>query len=122
MNILPDAGALQKNPLQQRQLKEYVVDILKRLRDELHEARVAGKYELTTTIPIQYDVSNMDNSDSQRIVFSSVIRQLLSQEYTVKIHPDARRCKLFIKWISEEDEKDIADQIALIASHTSHDI
>ena len=110
---------MQKNPLQQRALKEYVSDILKRLRDELKDSRIAGKYDLFTAIPIQYEVPNMKNGDSQRIIFSSVIQAFIDQGYTVKIKPEKKKCTLYIRWITEEDETDIRDQIKLIADHTA---
>lgn len=119
-SIIPPAESMQKNPLQQRALKEYVADILKRLRDELKEARIAGKYDMFTTIPIQYEIPNMKNGDSQRIIFSSVIQVFIDQGYTVKIKPEKKKCTLYIRWITEEDENDIQDQIKLIVNHSSN--
>lgn len=115
--IIPDANVLQKNASQKRQLQEFVIEILKRLRDELRVARQMGGFELSTTLPIQFEVPNIKNRDCQRIVWASIIKILKSKGYRVKIHPQEKKCALQVKWLSREDEQEVAEQMSMLAEH-----
>lgn len=115
--VIPSAVVLQKSANQQRQLRDFILEILKGFRDELQTARQSGQFELKTTMPIQFDVANMRNQDCQRIVWSNCIKILKDKGYRVKIHPQKKQCVIQIRWISKEDEQEVSSQMALLAEH-----
>jgi len=121
-SILPPAGELQKNAMQKSALQAHIIEILKRLRDELRTARQVGLHELTTTIPIQFEVPNMKNSSCQRIIWASIISAFEEQGYRVRINPQKKKCVLKVRWMSKEDEKTVADQIKLIAARSDQSL
>lgn len=121
-SIIPAAGALQKNAIQKNALKTCIVEILKRLRDELQIARQQGEFTLTTSLPIQFEIPNMRNNDSQRIIWSSVIKAFVEQGYRVNLNPQNNTCAIKIRWISDADENEVKAQIDLIAHHTDKEI
>ena len=116
--ILIDANRLRNNGVQRRQIKEIVIDILKKINDELRAAHIEGKHMIITEIPIIFDISNMNISDARRSVWSSVISSLKSKNYRVWISPSSDYCKIKITWISEEDELIFRSQKEILQKHT----
>lgn len=121
LNIKPDilihSNNLRNNNSQKRKLKEIATEILKTINDELHKVYLDGGKELNTQIPITFDVSGVRNKDCQRIIWSTVIKELEKQKYRVTLEPTNKCCKLEIKWFSAEDEREIERQINIIKSH-----
>lgn len=122
IEISPDmvinANSLRHNNIQKRHLKENITEILKRLNQELINSHREGKHFIVTTLPITFDIPNMINKDSQRLIWSSVIQYLIEKKFRVWINPTNNSCKIKITWINETDEIDISNQNQIIIKHT----
>ena len=112
------ANNLRNNNLQKRQLKEVIMNIIRRINQELITAHREGKHNIITSIPITFSISNMSNKDSQRYIWANVIDELKHKSYRVWISPAKDTCRVKITWMSPEDETEIKYQTQLIAKHS----
>lgn len=117
-DALVTANSLRNNNLQQRNLKEIITDIIRRISQELISAHREGCHHTITTMPITFSIPNMSNTDSQRYIYASVIDELISKDYRIWIAPGKDTCRIKITWMSPEDETEIKYQMQLIAQHT----
>ena len=117
-DIVTDANKLRHNNIQKKSIKENITEILRRINEELVIAHREGNYSIMTHIPIIFDVPNMSNRVSQRIIWYHVMKHLLDKNYRININPTKDFCKLHITWITREDEQMIAVQTKVIAEHT----
>jgi hypothetical protein len=117
-DALVSANILKNNNLQKRHLKEEITNIIKRISEELVIAHREGKHDVITTIPITFSIANMLNRDSQRVIYSSVIDELINKNYRTWINIKNDVCKIKITWMSPDDELEIKYQTNLIAKHT----
>jgi len=117
-DMVINANSLRNNNIQKRHIKETITEILKRLNQELINTHREGKHFIVTTLPITFDIPNMNNKDTQRLIWSRVLEYLLEKKYRVWINPTNDSCKIKITWINEVDEIDIADQNRIIINHT----
>lgn len=117
-DALVPANNLRSSNLQRRQLKKVVTDIVRRINQELISAHKEGKHFIITNIPITYSIANMANKDSQRFVWSNVIRELKSKQYRVDINPTKDVCRLKITWMRDTDSTEMTQQMELIIKHT----
>ena len=119
-DIVMDASLLRSNNIQKRLVKELILEILKRLQQELLTAQHEGKYHIITSLPITFDIPNMVNKDSQRLIWSSVIEYLVKKKYRIWINPTNNNCKIKITWINIQDEAEINMQNNIIIKHTKN--
>lgn len=117
-DVLINASLLRNNNIQKRQIKENIIEILRRLNQELTTAHREGKYNIITTLPITFDISNMINKNSQRVIWSNVLEYLIKKKYRVWINPTNDSCKLKITWVNEDDETEINIQNNIIIKNT----
>jgi subtilase family serine protease len=117
-SIIIDANQLRDNSIQKRNVKEQVDQLLFMIGEELKEAYRIGKTSIKTSIPTTYSIANMSNSVAQRKIWTQIIEILENKSYRVWINPTKKACILQITWLSENDENDMNNEIALIASHT----
>ncbi len=115
---LVDANSLRGGNAQKRQIREYVVEILRRINFELKTAHQEGRQELITELPIIFNIANLSEISAQREVWSNVIECLKLKNYRVAINPRKDNCLLKIAWFSKEDEAAILHQKNIIAMHT----
>lgn len=113
-DILVDAHRMRHNNLQKRMLVEYITDILKRIKDEINIARQEGNRFITTDIPTVFTIPDIDNSDCQRIIWSTVMEKLIKRHYRIKWDFKSQRCTLYITWISQEDESIVNRQLNIL--------
>jgi hypothetical protein len=119
-DALVHASKLRNNNLQKRNLKEVITDIVRQISHELTIAHREGKHDTTTSMPITFGISNMSNADAQRVIYASVIEELLTKDFRVWIHPAKDNCRLKITWMSPADEAEMKHQMNLIAKHTTN--
>ena len=117
-DALISANSLRNNNLQKKNLKEVIIDIIKRISQELVDAHREGCHHIITNIPITFSIPNMSNKDSQRYIWASVIDELLSKNYRIWISPGKDTCRIKITWMSQDDETEIKYQNQLIAKHS----
>lgn len=119
-DALVHACKLRNNNLQKRNLKEVITDVIRQVSHELVIAHREGRHDIITSMPITFSISNMSNADSQRVIYSSVIEELIAKDYRVWIHPAKDNCRLKITWMSPDDEAEMRHQMKLIARHTTN--
>jgi hypothetical protein len=117
-DALTPAVNLRNNSIQMRSLREQITEIIKRLDDELKNSHHEGRHYIITSIPITFDIPNMTNKDSQRIIWSKIIQELKSKDYRVWIQPSNSVCRLKITWMRTTDDAEIILQTKTIADHT----
>lgn len=118
-NILVDANKLRHSNLQKKLIHDNIKEILKKINDELLISHKESQYYIITNIPAIFNIPNLNNKISQRIIWASIINYLEYKNYIVLINPQAQTCRLKISWISREDSKVINSQTTLLASRTS---
>jgi len=117
-DIVVDANKLRHSNIQKKVLKENITQILRKINDELSVSHREGNYSTITTMPIVFDIPNMSNKVSQRIIWFHVLQHLMVKNYRVAINPSKDFCKLKITWITKEDEEMMSRQTQIIAEHT----
>jgi hypothetical protein len=113
-DILADAYTLKSNNLQKKQIYEAGMEILKKIKEELHVAHMHGNHHIVTELPLVYDIPNMTNADAQRLIWSQIIELLQKKNYVVYINYNKSLCKLKISWLNSNDHKEIARQSRII--------
>lgn len=98
------ASTLRKSQIQNRQINDYVKELLKSIDEEIMIAHREGQKKIKTNIPIVFDIQNMSNIDAQRSIFARVILNLIDRGFRVKINPSKNECRIFITWLTVEDE------------------
>lgn len=116
-NVIINANDLKKTDIQKREIKSCVLEVLKRINEELQAEHSNGNYFLITDIPIIYDISNMSIARGQQIVWSSLIEILEEKKYRVWINYSKDNCRLKISWISEQEESELKRQQDIIKKH-----
>lgn len=117
-DILTDANKLRNSSLQKKQIRENVIEILRRLNEDVKTAQMEGKHMLITGLPIIFDISNMHLNDARIAVWSTVIMALKEKNYRVWVQYSEDFCELQITWVSEEDEQVFKMQTHILKSHT----
>lgn len=112
------ANSLKSNESQKRAVTKEVNDILGHMDDELKIAHEQGKHSVGIRVPITFAIPYMTNKDAQRTVYYKILTSLLEREYFVKIQLEDNESIFHVSWLSEDEEKDIDVQNALIAKHT----
>lgn len=119
MNTLVDAHVLKNNNVQKRALEENISNIIININSELKIARTSGESTIIIEIPIVFQIPNMNNKDSQRIVWSTVIELLKKKNYNVLINHNKDNCRLKITILDKEDTLKIKQQLDIIVSSTA---
>lgn len=117
-DVVINANKLRNNNAQKRLLRENIIEIMRRINEELKIAHREGKHSVITTIPITFEIPNSTNKESQRIIYSKIIECLINNNYRVFINPKTDECRIKITWLSKDDECEIDNQNILIAKCT----
>jgi len=117
-SIITNANRFRHNNIQTRMIKDYIIDILKKIDDEINIAHNNGQEFVNTTLPIIFDVPNVSNATLQRIIWSSIMEELICKNFEVKIKHSESFCMLSIMWIKKEDKLLVDHQNRLIAKYS----
>jgi hypothetical protein len=112
------AKALKSNDNQKKIIAKEVNSILGRMDEELKAAHDQGRHSIGIRVPTIFTIPNMSNKDAQRVVYYKILNSLLDREFVVKIQLQENESIFHITWVTEEEEKDIEIQNALIAHYT----
>lgn len=112
------ANSLKSNESQRKAVAKEVNAILGHLDDELKVAHEQGKHKVSITVPITFSIPYMANKDAQRMIYYKVLTSLIDREFNVTIQLEDDATVFHVKWLSDEEEKDIDLQNALLAKHT----
>jgi hypothetical protein len=117
-DVLIDAKNLRSTNIQKRQIREYTIEILRRINDELKISHNEGKQILVTELPIIFNITNMSENNARREVWFNIIDCLKNKNYRISINPKPDSCVLKITWVGKEDEIDFKHKINVINLHT----
>lgn len=112
------ANALKSNDSQQKTLAREATLILGHIDDELKLAHDQGKHKVSVSVPITFSIPYMANKDAQRIIYYKVLNSLLERDFYVTIQLEDNATIFHVKWLSDEEEKDIDLQHSILAKYT----
>lgn len=112
------ASALKSNDAQRNSVSKEARAILGHIDDELKVAHDQNRHNVSITVPITFAIPYMSNKDAQRVIYYKILTSLLDREYNVTIQLEDDSTVFHIKWLSDEEEKEIELQNALLAKHT----
>ena len=112
------ANILKSSDSQKKAIAKEVTSILAHLDDELKIAHEQGRHFVSASVPITFSIPYMSNTDAQRIIYYKVLTSLLDREFNVKVQLEDTSSIFHIRWLSDDEEKDIELQHSLLAKHT----
>jgi hypothetical protein len=115
---LIEANTLRVNSNQKRSINEFINEIVIGINKELKNARFNNVNYIITELPIVIGITNMANSDAQRVVYSKVIELLKNKGFNVKINHTPNVCRLKISWLTSEEEREVQRQLRIIQEST----
>lgn len=110
-----NANNLKTSPKQVELINRTVIDILKDIDEKIREYSLSGKYKLSTSIPILFNIDELPNYIAQRKIYSAILKSLKDRNFEVNIDLTADYCQLHIRWASQEEVSNIAAENELIA-------
>jgi hypothetical protein len=118
MNI--SAKQIQNSSVSTQLLKQKTTDILKTFQDKIINAGKNGAYRVSVGVPINFDVTGMDNKTAQTIVYHDLIQELEDNDFTVVVdmQPSIPSVTYDISWDDKGDDGELAKMRATIASHS----
>jgi hypothetical protein len=115
MNIT--AEQIQKTCIHSVTLEHEILEIIKTFQNRIIEA---GKYGLTginIDIPTNFNITNMNNSTAQTIIYSRLINELEKKHFNVKIEMTKQLVRFFIRWDIQTGSDNLTQMRDNIASH-----
>ena len=112
------ADLMKTNENKMKSVMKEVNSILGHIDESIKNAHDQDKNHVVVSVPITFAIPYMSNKNAQRIVYFKILESLLNRNYDVKISLETDKTCFIIKWISDEEEKDIHIQNLLLAKHT----
>jgi len=112
------ANVLKTNPNKIKAVMKEANAILGRIDDEIKTAYERDESKVNVSVPITFSIPYMSNRNAQRNVYAKVLESLLDRGYIVHIYMVPDQTIFMIKWLSEDEEKEIEVRNALLAKHT----
>lgn len=109
-----DSKILKGSNAQKRYIDDYLNSIIIQINTSLKMAKHSGAHCIIEEIPIVFDIPNMSNAESQRIIWSKVIETIQKKGFLVKINSNKDVCRLKIAWVSPVEEQEIRNQIKIL--------
>jgi len=115
------AGSLKNNESQKKAITRDLTSIMATINDNIRVAYESGADRVTVAVPITFNIPYMTNSDAQRIIYFHILKDLLERDFIVQLDLKQNATIFYIRWISDEEEKEIELQKALIAKYSKSD-
>jgi hypothetical protein len=112
------ADVLKTNENKMKSIMKEVNSILGHIDESIKTAYDQDKNSVVVSVPITFSIPYMSNKNAQRVVYFKILESLINRNYDVKINLETDKTYFIIKWISDEEEKDIKMQNLLLAKHT----
>ena len=83
-----------------------VKNILASIDDSIEEAHNNGQVNVEVSLPFAFDVTNMNQLDSRKKIYSLIVEDLTSPQrgFMVRLYMKPDSSRIFITWMTEEDE------------------
>jgi hypothetical protein len=121
MNAKLKANDLKYSKIQISEIESNVSNILSSIDDAINDAHDHGKTSVEVNLPLYFDIPNMSKLEAKKKIYALVIEDLtsISRGFIVRLFMKPENSKIFITWITEEDEllkeheKDIIEYYSL---------
>jgi hypothetical protein len=121
MSVKIKATDLKYSKLQIIEIEHNVSNILSMIDEAIAEAHEKGEVNIKVPLPLSFDIPNMNRLDAKKKIYSLVVEDLTSPQrgFIVRLFMKPEESKIFITWLSEEDEllkeheKDIIEYYSL---------
>lgn len=113
------AEVLKTNPNKLKVVMKEVSAILGRIDEEIKAAYDRDECKVNVSVPITFAIPYMSNKNAQRSVYYKLLESLTDRGFIVKIFLSTDQTVFFITWLSEDEQKDIEQQNALLAKYTT---
>ncbi len=112
------AEILKTNDAKKRTMLKEAKLILSRIDDDIKNAYDHDRTNVAVTVPITFSIPHVANSDAQRFIYYAILESLISRDFDVQIHFAADQTIFYIKWMSDEETREIEKQNELLAKYT----
>lgn len=112
------AEVLKTNPNKLIAVMKEVKAILGRVDEEIKNAYDRDECKVNVSLPITFSIPYMSNKNAQRVIYCKILISLLDRGFIVNVFMSSDQTIFLIKWLSEDEEKDVEQQNALLAKHT----
>lgn len=113
------ASSLKKNNAQIKAIGSELVHILNKIDDDLKIAHDDGRKSAVVSVPINFSIPYMKNSDAQRIIYYKILRSLLDRGFHPRIELKKTATVFNVSWLSDEEKDEIKVQNTLLAKYTT---
>ena len=107
-------------------IKHIVQEQVRVIDAKILTAHKAGFNYVEHELPINFNINNMDKSDSQTIIYSEIIEKYITPEAAggkgftdVKIDGSTAKATLYIKWLNGMDDDERVRRKRLISQHAT---
>ena len=113
------ADILKINPNKLKEIAKTVANILARIDDEIKAAYDRDECKVNVTVPITFKIPYMSNKNAQRAIYHKILESLLDRGFIVKLQLTNTQSVFHITWLSDDEQKEIELQNALLAKYSS---
>jgi hypothetical protein len=113
------ADVLKLNPNKLKAIMTEVNHILARIDDEIKSAYDRDECKVDASVPITFKIPHMSNKNAQRAVYHKILESLIERGFIVKMSLSINKTVFHIAWLSEDEEKEIELQNALLAKFST---
>lgn len=100
------AADLKYSKTQLSEIETAVQNILSTVDDAIEEAHNIGNTNVEVPLPFTFEITNMNRLEAKKKIYSLVVEDLTSSQrgFLVRLFMKPEDSKLFITWLTEEDE------------------
>lgn len=100
------AHDLKYSKLQITEIESSVSNILSMVDDSIEESHNNGQISVEVSLPLSFDVPNMNRLEARKKIYSLVVEDLTSLQrgFMVRLFMKPEESKIFVTWMTEEDE------------------
>lgn len=121
-----NAKKLKQNNHTTTRLHSEILKLLREIEIDIREKHATKIRSTSFAMPVNFDIVNMSNAESQRVIYSSIIDQLKLNSYDVRLvygqTVAGKTCALEISWISDQDVSETERQNRVILTALSTQI
>lgn len=101
-----NATNLKYSKLQIGEVESIVKSWLATIDDSIEEAHEKGQVSVEVSLPIAFDIPNLERSAARRRVYALIVEDLTSIQrgFVVRLFMKKDESKIYVTWLTEEDE------------------
>ncbi len=104
------AAQLGRTGVRSKEIETVVRDLIQTADVELNRfPKQWGRNVMSFDLPVNFNFSGLERKHAQRVVYVAVGRSLEERGFTVRMRIEETICTLFIEWVSDINEKEVAE-------------